>query len=169
MFGIGFPELLLIMAIALIVVGPSKLPDLARALGRGYAEFRRATNELKETFEQDETVREIKQEFHAAQHQIQFDKLYPDPNEAKEVLSSSAEISRTPLDPSPGPESEATPEVPYGEETSDRTEDPVPLEDFMETAGEQPQGPVPPSEGGPTAAGASPESPPHDSNGPKSA
>jgi Tat protein translocase TatB subunit len=73
MFGIGFPELLLIMAIALIVVGPSKLPDLARALGRGYAEFKRATNELKETFDQDETVREIKNEFQSAQHQIRTD------------------------------------------------------------------------------------------------
>ena len=70
MFGIGFPELILIMAIALIVVGPSKLPDLARALGRGYSEFRKATNELKETFDQDETVREIKQEFRSAQHEL---------------------------------------------------------------------------------------------------
>ena len=72
MFGIGFPELLLIMAVALIVVGPSKLPDLARALGRGYAEFRRATEELKETLEQDDTVREIKQEFHSAQQQVLY-------------------------------------------------------------------------------------------------
>lgn len=70
MFGIGFPELLLILVIALIVVGPSKLPDLARSLGRGYAEFRKATNELKSTFEQDETVRELKQEFRTAQHDI---------------------------------------------------------------------------------------------------
>jgi len=70
MFGIGFPELLLILAIALIVVGPSKLPDLARALGRGYAEFRKATNELKATFDQDDTVREIKQEFRSAQHEL---------------------------------------------------------------------------------------------------
>jgi TatA/E family protein of Tat protein translocase len=43
MFGIGFPELLLIMAIALIVLGPKRLPDLARALGRGFSEFKRAT------------------------------------------------------------------------------------------------------------------------------
>jgi len=70
MFGIGFPELLLILAIALIVVGPSKLPDLARALGRGYAEFRKATNELRATFDQDETVRELRQEFRTAQHGI---------------------------------------------------------------------------------------------------
>lgn len=67
MFGIGFPELLVILAVALIVVGPSKLPDLARALGRGYAEFKRATDELKQTFDQDETVRGLKNEFREAQ------------------------------------------------------------------------------------------------------
>jgi Tat protein translocase TatB subunit len=70
MFGIGFPELLLIIGIALIVVGPEKLPDLARAMGRGIAEFRRATNELKETFEQDETVKGFKDEFHQAQREV---------------------------------------------------------------------------------------------------
>ena len=53
MFGIGFPELLLIMAIALIVLGPKRLPDLARALGRGFSEFKRATDELKTTFEEE--------------------------------------------------------------------------------------------------------------------
>jgi len=54
MFGIGMPELLLIFAIALIVLGPKKLPELARALGKGMAEFRRATDELKEEFRQME-------------------------------------------------------------------------------------------------------------------
>jgi TatA/E family protein of Tat protein translocase len=50
MFGIGMPELLLILALALIVLGPKKLPELARALGKGMAEFRRATDELKDEF-----------------------------------------------------------------------------------------------------------------------
>jgi TatA/E family protein of Tat protein translocase len=48
MFGIGMPELILIMALALIVLGPKKLPEVARALGKGLAEFRRATEELKD-------------------------------------------------------------------------------------------------------------------------
>jgi TatA/E family protein of Tat protein translocase len=52
MFGIGMPELLLILAVALIVLGPKKLPELARALGKGMAEFRRATEELKDEFRQ---------------------------------------------------------------------------------------------------------------------
>lgn len=50
MFGIGFPELMLILAIALIVIGPKRLPDVARALGRGLGEFKRATDEMKQTF-----------------------------------------------------------------------------------------------------------------------
>ena len=83
MFGIGFPELLLILAIALIVVGPSKLPDLARALGRGYAEFRKATNELRETLDQDDTVRGLKDEFHAIQHEVLYQKPYANPEAAE--------------------------------------------------------------------------------------
>jgi TatA/E family protein of Tat protein translocase len=54
MFGIGMPELLLILGLALIVLGPKKLPELAKALGKGMAEFRRATDELKEEFRQME-------------------------------------------------------------------------------------------------------------------
>lgn len=54
MFGIGMPELLLILGLALIILGPKKLPELAKALGKGMAEFRRATDELKEEFRQME-------------------------------------------------------------------------------------------------------------------
>lgn len=51
MFGLGIPELIVIFVIALIVFGPKKLPDLGKALGRGIAEFRRASQEVKETIE----------------------------------------------------------------------------------------------------------------------
>jgi sec-independent protein translocase protein TatB len=50
MFGIGMPELILILGLALIVLGPKKLPELAKTLGKGLAEFRRAADELKDEF-----------------------------------------------------------------------------------------------------------------------
>ena len=64
MFGIGMPELLLILAIALIVIGPKKLPDLAKSLGRAFAEFKKATSELKDSLEIDSELKDIKRTFH---------------------------------------------------------------------------------------------------------
>ena len=64
MFGIGMPEMLLILAIALIVIGPKKLPDLAKSLGRAFAEFRRATSEIKESLEIDDAdLKDIRTSF----------------------------------------------------------------------------------------------------------
>jgi|GraSoiStandDraft_41_1057321.scaffolds.fasta_scaffold1585732_1 sec-independent protein translocase protein TatA len=48
MFGIGIPELLVIFVVALIVLGPQRLPEVAKALGKALAEFRRATSDLSE-------------------------------------------------------------------------------------------------------------------------
>jgi sec-independent protein translocase protein TatB len=83
MFDIGFEEFLVILVVALFVYGPNKLPDLAKAIGRGYAEFRRAMNELRETFDQDETVREIRQEFQKAQNEVLYGRRILDPSIAK--------------------------------------------------------------------------------------
>ena len=54
MFGIGFPELILIMAVALIVVGPDKLPELAKSLGKGIVELKKAASSLKESLNEEE-------------------------------------------------------------------------------------------------------------------
>ncbi len=53
MFGIGTTEVLIILAVALVVIGPSKLPELARTLGKGMAEFRRMSSDLKHTIDME--------------------------------------------------------------------------------------------------------------------
>ena len=70
MFGIGMPEMLLILAIALIVIGPKKLPDLAKSLGRAMREFKKATNELKETMHIDEELSEVKKAFNGINEDV---------------------------------------------------------------------------------------------------
>jgi len=51
MFGLGFQELLIMFVVALIVIGPKKLPDLARAIGRAVREFKQATEDIKQNFD----------------------------------------------------------------------------------------------------------------------
>ena len=63
MFGMGMPEILLILAIALIVIGPKKLPDLAKSLGRALGEFKSATSDLKESMQIDNELADVKDAF----------------------------------------------------------------------------------------------------------
>lgn len=58
MFGIGIGELVVILIIAFVVVGPEKLPQIARALGKGFYEIRRATDEVREEIEKEGTFSE---------------------------------------------------------------------------------------------------------------
>ena len=63
MFGMGMSEILIILALALIVIGPKKLPDLAKSLGRAMREFKSATNEFKDSLDIDSSLNGIKDSF----------------------------------------------------------------------------------------------------------
>lgn len=57
MFGLGMSEIALILVLALIVIGPKKLPEVAKALGKGYAEFKKMLNDFKEAVDIEEETK----------------------------------------------------------------------------------------------------------------
>ncbi|MBV8517108.1 MAG: twin-arginine translocase subunit TatB [Acidobacteria bacterium] len=94
MFGsIGVPELLLIFVVVLIVFGPRRLPEIGRTLGKALGEFRKATDDLKNTIEREVRLEELKQI-------------------APSVLTPVESISRSePVKPAPAPETVKEPET----------------------------------------------------------
>ena len=85
MFGIGMPELILILAVALMVIGPKKLPDLAKSLGRAMREFKKATSELKDSMELDGEVRDVKDTFDDIRSDIKRSVLEDKPTAGSET------------------------------------------------------------------------------------
>ena len=124
MFNIGLPELLIIVAIALIVFGPNKLPELAKAFGRAMREFKKATEEVKESFEAEtKDLEEVK-------HTLTDETLLADLAEQISPLEPAAEET------SAQPESSVTAETPPLEEASTQTEE----EKVEEKKKEEPEG-----------------------------
>ena len=91
MFGsIGMPELILIFVVALLVFGPKKLPELGKSLGRGLAEFKKASEDLKRTIEDE--IEQGKQEATAVKQQV---------TEVKNTFAAAAPAApAAPADPS---------------------------------------------------------------------
>ncbi len=85
MFGIGSTELLIILVVALIVIGPSKLPDIMRTLGKGMAEFRRMSNDVKSTLEA-----EVERADREKRQEEAKKELYPDADKAEAPKTETA-------------------------------------------------------------------------------
>lgn len=81
MFGIGLPELVIILIVVLIVFGPKKLPDLARSLGKGMAEFKKVTDDFKANVGDD--LREIKTDIEEIPKAALFNQPWEAPSEPK--------------------------------------------------------------------------------------
>jgi sec-independent protein translocase protein TatB len=125
MFGIGLPEMIVILAVALIVVGPDKLPDLARSLAKGVLELKRTVNQVKENLtEDDDVISSVKQDLQQTTNDLKDqilgygdDKTWqPDDQEN----SDSGIIDLKPVDRGtiPGPPPTTAEEAEEGEETA---------------------------------------------------
>ena len=68
MWNLGFPEIIIIFIVALVIFGPRKLPELGRSLGKGLSEFKRASNELKRTWEDE--VEAVKHEVDVEEQEL---------------------------------------------------------------------------------------------------
>lgn len=101
MFGIGMQELLLILVVALIVLGPKRLPEVAKSLGKAMNEFKRAASDIKESLDLDGGVHSVKKS---------FDALNKPPADA-DTRTATAEDTHAASPSSPSPE-ETFPKTP---------------------------------------------------------
>ena len=98
MFGIGLPELILIMIVALLVVGPRKLPDLARSLGKALHDFKKMTDDVKQTFEEELEDTKVKEDVDSGEGTEGVGKIYKETEDRPNSTPATAEASKVPPD-----------------------------------------------------------------------
>ncbi len=107
---IGMQELIIIFVIALIVFGPRKLPQLGKSLGRSIGEFKRASNELRSTLEQEIRVEETRKEI--------MEPIETISNEAKQAVERATSLDEEDLDADTRSATQAEPESASSETAS---------------------------------------------------
>jgi Tat protein translocase TatB subunit len=121
MLGIGMQEILIILVVALIVIGPKRLPEVARTLGKGLAEFKKATDDFQETvrkdLEQDKHEEFVKKYPHLLPEE---DEINTGDSDRGKVSSASEETQPPPTEPQPAYEPD---EIEGGEETENNSRD----------------------------------------------
>ena len=123
MLGIGMQEILIILVVALVVIGPRKLPELARTLGKGFAEFKKAADDL-----QDSVRKDLEYEKHR-----DFVRKYPNlvPENGEEAAGTGVEPEAAPSGQSAAGEPEKAP----AGEPAPAEEDPPPSYSLDEIEG----------------------------------
>lgn len=104
MFGLGMGELLLILVVALLAVGPDKLPNAARSIGKAIRDLRRQTKELQNTLEEDTKIGDAVRELKSALHD---DPTRPPPRPRTHKVAAAPPPVPRPAEPEP--ESEVIP------------------------------------------------------------
>lgn len=106
---LGMPEMIFIFLLALVVVGPKRLPELARQLGKIVAEFKRASNEFKNQLETE--MMNIELDEHAKKQAEAAKALPSEKSWEPTILPPVGIVSRGSADPLPEPEAEPVPEL----------------------------------------------------------
>lgn len=149
MFGIGLPEMLLIMALALIVIGPDKLPDLARSLAKGLLDLKKTAESLKTSMaEEGNVLAEIKPQLEEAAKSLKDELLDPQPllpdtsstDPAAMAAAAYQELlKQTATNPATSP-----PPANEGQQTAASPETPLPLPQASPEKGDDPSTAAPP-------------------------
>lgn len=138
--GLGSTELIFILVVALIFFGPRKLPQLARSMGKGLAEFRKASDDFKRTWEREvalESARSDDSSILESDEQVDFDASQATPNDDQPVLepaNSDLVVAREGLvetTPEPATPETAPEPVPVSSETAPLEAQPMRKQDWL--------------------------------------